>query len=113
MALFQQIGFNCFKAREPVWADSLLLPLSPYEILVLISSTYEGWKAEPFPYWSLFKLNLILYRCCSVLGQGNNQKQFKCTFQQYIVFHVLKQDRAVILKNHEDKFSANENFDKK
>ena len=38
--------FNRLKATEPLRGDSLLLPLTPQEFLVLISSILEGWKDE-------------------------------------------------------------------
>ena len=61
----------------------------------------------------MFKLNLKLCLCCSVLRPGTNQKWFQHTFQWCAVFHVLKQDGAVILKKCEEKFQTKENFDKK
>ena len=40
------MGFNCLIAAEPPQADSLLLPISPQDFLLLIWLTSEEWKAK-------------------------------------------------------------------
>ena len=43
------MGFNCLNNTEPLQGDGFLLPLNPQEVLLLIYSNSEGWKAE----WTL------------------------------------------------------------
>ena len=53
----------------------------------------------------IFGLNLKLGSCHSILGLTTNQKMFKYTLQQCIVYHVLENHGTAILKRHEEKFS--------
>ena len=39
-------GLNCLKVTELLQADSLFFIISPQDVVVLIWSTSEGWKAE-------------------------------------------------------------------
>ena len=43
-----------------------------------------------FLYLPIFKLNLKVYHCYLNLGPAANQKWFKYTFQQCIVFHLFE-----------------------
>ena len=49
----------------------------------------------------MFKLNLKLYCCCSILSLETNQKHFKYTFQQFI-FYVLNYDAAASFLKKQD-----------
>ena len=43
---FLWIGFNCLKATEPLWGDSLLFTAKSPEILVFFLWNSEEWNAE-------------------------------------------------------------------
>ena len=49
-----------------------------------------------FFYLAMFKVNLKVYFCRSILGLTTRWKWCKYTLQQSIVYHVLKQDGDVI-----------------